>query len=419
LLRKIIKLLLCAALTLCLCGCYDANEVNDQVFPLFLGVDQGTKEELLLTIKFPTYYKQSPDTQDQVYNQGNSNVYTVEAPTILTGIEQLNTVLPRKITLSHVEFLCLGEALAKQGIANCMQPLARDSESSSTMKIMVCSGSASDYIKAHTGTMSGNYAREAAALSQDSVTAHTQYLQFGNFFNNLYSPYSDAVALMGQVVAAPKGEQSQEQQPQTQSTASNIAGPHSTQLSGLALFHGDQLVATLDEYESALLQLLQGRSPGVLSLPDPYHPGESFTLQLQADDTPKRKGGWDGSTPYVQISLVLKGSVESNQNQQPLEAKQNLEEFDRYIQTTLQQDLSSLLSSLQSYGCDPLGIGAAFMKDCPTIGQWENTQWFSLYPKVRLSVSVEYSTRRAGILYQTGEEDTMDYPGKFEKENAS
>ncbi|MCI1996558.1 MAG: Ger(x)C family spore germination protein, partial [Clostridium luticellarii] len=53
--RKINLLLLFIILFTMLTGCYDAVEIDDEVYPVMLGVDRGSNNKFKITIQYPVY----------------------------------------------------------------------------------------------------------------------------------------------------------------------------------------------------------------------------------------------------------------------------------------------------------------------------------------------------------------------------
>ncbi len=406
-------------ITLCLCmmlglsGCYGGSEVNDLVFPLFLGVDQGEGDELLITVKFPTYTSGDGSggggggEEKDSLDQGNSSVYTIEAPSILEGMELLSTTLPRRVSLSHVEFFCVSEELARKGIAREILPLIRDSGSSTTMRVVVVDDSASDFIIRHKPAMSGNYSREAAVLYESSsLSIGFDRIQFGEFYSELYSPYRDAICLYGGL-APEEGAVAQEEGMENalglgfQAEDSPIRSPQPAQISGLAVFRGQKLVGELDSYESSLYAMIRGLGKGETTFKDPNAPGDYVVLQLENSREPKVTAWWEDGVPHVHIQSFLEGGIATVQSGVGYESQEKEEAFDAYITGILQRDMQRLLDKVRmEYQADIFGFGREFMKTCDTIEEWEDLHWFQLYPSCEITIDVEYVTRRAGILFQ-------------------
>lgn len=403
----------CMCLMLGLSGCYSGSEVNDLVFPLFLGIDQGQEDELLITVKFPTYTKgessggSGGQEEKDSLSQGNSSVYTIEAPSILEGMELLSTTLPRRVSLSHVEFFCVSEEMARKGIAREILPLVRDSGSSTTMRVVVVDDSASDFIIRHKPAMSGNYSREAAVLYESSsLSIGFDRIQFGEFYGELYSPYRDAVCLYGGL-APEEGAVAEEEGMENalglgfQAEDSPIRSPQPAQISGLAVFRGQQLVGELDSYESSLYAMIRGLGKGETTFPDPNSPGNYVVLQLENSREPKVTAWWEDGVPHVHVQSFLEGGIATVQSGVGYESVSQQAQFDAYIKGILERDMQRLLDKVRTqYQADIFGFGREFMKKCSTIQEWEDLHWFQIYPNCELTIEVEYVTRRAGILFQ-------------------
>lgn len=415
---------------LSLTGCREAAEINDMVFPLFVGVDKGEENHLLLTVKFPTYSgggsggSSSSSGEENPYNQGSSNVYTVECPTIIEGIDMMSQLMPKQVSLTHVEFFCLGEELAKEGVNQYIIPLERDGDSSSIMQLLVVKGKAKDFIVEHSSSMSSNYTREASLIMQHQDSG-MKGLQFGEFYSLLFSPYGDTMALYGGV----ESEDQKNMPPRQRDGMENelgtgmlpgqtgVEGPQKSLVSGMAIFRGEKLAGVLDSYELGLLDLLKGSTAQTMTFTVPGQPDKKLTIRV-GNETPVRRRGWiEGDRCYVRLELDLRGSLQENQSEISFESQQHIGQLDAAVQQTLQKDMEQLIHLLQTdMKADALGLGRLFIGKFPTVQEWEQFGWFRHYPQCQVELKVHYTTRRSNILYQEDERRNQEMLEKFQEE---
>ncbi|MGI6029943.1 MAG: Ger(x)C family spore germination protein [Eubacteriales bacterium] len=421
-------LALAGVMTLCT-GCQEAREVNDLVFPLFLGVDQGEGDNLLLTVKFPTYTGSGGSAptsggEEDPFDQGDSNVYTIQCPTMVEGIGMLSRLMPKQVSLTHVEFLCIGEELARGGVSRYIMPLQRDEDSSNIMQVLVTQGQAKEFIMEHSAKMSGNYTREASLIVQSGSDAGTRSLRFGEFYNQLYATYMDPVTLYGGVMK----EENQTlpfwqrdgmwNELGTGMTPAhlNVEGPQKSLVTGLAVFQGDRMVGMMDSYEQCLYDLIQEGTVEELSFEDPQQEGRYLALLLGPDRPTRRKGWVEDGVCHVKLEVFLEGDVQEGQVETFYESRQHIEELDEYIEGILQHDMERLLElAQQQWKADIFGLGRLFIGGCSTVDEWEAFDWFSRYPQCEVELKVHYTTRRGSILYQEDEDQSEMDLQKFEE----
>ncbi len=98
-----------------LTGCWDKSELEETGFVVVLGIDKGPKPGLL----YVTYQVANPQamssTLSQSPNEPSSDIVTIAVPGISSGEDAANTIVPRKINLSHCSMIVIGSELAQSG----------------------------------------------------------------------------------------------------------------------------------------------------------------------------------------------------------------------------------------------------------------------------------------------------------------
>lgn len=149
-----VLIMFCITLTGCMT---DAKEIDDQVYILAIGADRGKENKIKLTVQFPTYkggagggaMKSGGGGEGGGKEEGvvgSTVVESVEAPSLLEGINLLNTFTSRKISLVHLKMVVFSEDFAREGIERYIEPLARFRETRRTMQFVVCRGTAEEFI---------------------------------------------------------------------------------------------------------------------------------------------------------------------------------------------------------------------------------------------------------------------------------
>lgn len=124
----------------CLNGCWDQQEITSLAPITGLGVDAGDQ---------PGMYKIS--VQITAGGGGDTNdgsaetklrVLTVDAETVEAGIMQLQPQLRRAPFLLHLNFIALGEELARSGIEGVLASLQASPQIRASVPLLVAAGSA-------------------------------------------------------------------------------------------------------------------------------------------------------------------------------------------------------------------------------------------------------------------------------------
>ena len=155
--------MLCIMLILIFSGCYDIREIDDVAHVLAIGVDRGVSDKWRLTLQFASLNENSGNGQQEgdgssgggaaSESGGGQDGYTyvtVDAPSFFTGIDMLNSSVPRRLVFTHASLIVLSEELSKDDIVgDYIAPIIRFREVRRTAHMVVTKGSALDYIRAN------------------------------------------------------------------------------------------------------------------------------------------------------------------------------------------------------------------------------------------------------------------------------
>lgn len=126
-------------LLIVLTSCFDANEVDDMIYIVCVGVDRGVADKWRITLQYENMKESSPQSQgggssssasssdegqeqqgeqeetpkDRVERSGSISYVSIDAPSFFAGIDMLNTSISRKISFMHLQFIVFSQELAK------------------------------------------------------------------------------------------------------------------------------------------------------------------------------------------------------------------------------------------------------------------------------------------------------------------
>jgi len=166
-----------------LTGCFDAREIDDEVYAVSIGVDKGKRERLRLTIQYPTYKgpggvesSGGSSDQDNKKAQSDSIVHTIEAPTMLEAIDMLSTTISRRVSLIHAKWVIFSEEFAREGIEGYIAGLERFKETRPSMSIVVVRGTAEEFITENQSSIGGSLSKSIELLlSQSKFTGFSRW----------------------------------------------------------------------------------------------------------------------------------------------------------------------------------------------------------------------------------------------------
>lgn len=198
---------------------------------------------------------------------GESAVTTYQASgvTIFDAIRRITEESPRRLYMSHLRVLVLGESLAKQGIGPVLDYLSRDHELRTDFYIVVAKDArAEEILKVQTSIeeIPANKLFTSMYESQKSW-APTVTVTLDKLITDLVSEGKNPVLTSVKLIS--KGSNPQMKTNQTPDPQTRI------KLSGLAVFRKDKLIGWLDEEQSKGYSFLIDKvanSVGRITCPD-------------------------------------------------------------------------------------------------------------------------------------------------------
>lgn len=413
--HKKAKLLILFVLLLCcvLTGCYDSREIDDEVYAVSIGVDKGVDNKLRITIQYPTYKSETggsgsePGKQGSANLQSGSNIDTIEAPTIIEGIDMYGMTISRRVSLMHAKMLVLSEDLAREGVGYFMGAFKRFRELRSTMAIAVVSGKAEDFILENKSNIGGSISKATEQMFLEAVYSnYFPVVRFSDFYKAMISTYSQPIATYGGVNDFSKMRNTNVKSPTLNVLQGFLPGnlPRrgdvKSEFTGTAVFDGDKMVGSLDSYETTYYLMMIGKFPiGAVTLVDPHAPGKAIVLDMRNGRTPKIKAYFIQGRPVIDVYLNMEADVESIQSRINYEDLGKIQELNLYIRDNLLKGMQALVKKTQvELNSDIFGYGRYVAANFGTIQDWEKYKWLNHYKEAKVNINLEVNIRRTGLM---------------------
>ena len=147
-LKYISLILIFIILSASIAGCYDLREVDDMAYAIAIGLDEGENNFLKLTLQFAAPLTLSTGGSGSSGDEKkNTNMITVETPTLYAGLNMINVSLSKQVNLSHAKLIVFSEEIAKKGLTKYLHALVRRREVRPGMYIAIARTSAENYIE--------------------------------------------------------------------------------------------------------------------------------------------------------------------------------------------------------------------------------------------------------------------------------
>ncbi len=419
--RVSLLLILCILICGTFTACFDAQEVDDEVYALALGLDKGMTNKIRLTIQYPTYKSGGggggADQEKNKGGMGNSNetaganIHTIEAPSILEAIDMYGMAISRRVSLMHMKNLIISEDIAREGIEDHLAPMSRFRETRRIVDIAVVKGTAQKYIQENEANIGESLSKSMEIMAvQSNNTSYFPRVTFHDFYIGLLSNYN-------QSFTAYTGINEFKELPEEQENIKSPlvinngfipgklprSGVAKREFVGTAVFSADRMVGYLNSEETRYFLMILGKfKKGIISIPDEKLPDKVIPLDLRLSRKPVIKGHFKKGKPVIDLKLELEADIGSIQSRINYEDKNNIEKLNKDVELFIRERLINVVTKVKNeYKSDVFGFGEKVAGYFPTIQEWERYDWLKHFPEARVNIEVNVNIRRTGTMIKS------------------
>jgi len=418
-LKKFISLLIIFNLSSLLTSCTtDSKEIDNQVYTLIIGCDKAVDNKIRLTVQYPTYKGGSTGGSQKSGGGGDSDkesgvvdntiVQTVEASSILEALDLMNTSTTRKISLVQAKAIVFSEEMAREGIKNYLQPIARFRETRRIMQLIICRGSAQDFIKENRTAIGDSVAKamELASLQSDS-TGYFPRTPFQEFYNAVISPYRQPFAVYAGIndythLKPLDPDSPSPLRPQIEILPGDIPrqGDRKFEMIGTAVFNGDKMVGTLSSYETRYLMMVTSSfKRGIMTIEDKNSKQDAIPLDIRLGRKTKIKTHFENSTPVIDIKINIEADIGAIQSRVKYEKLSNISDLNNQIETNIKKGVEETIKKAQTeWNTDIFSFGKKIARNFFTTTEFEKYNWLEHFTDAKINVEVDANVRRTGIM---------------------
>ncbi len=429
--RLLVVILLILSL---LSGCSDLIEIDEQIYPLVIGADIGVNNKVRLTLQYPSYKGSAQGTIGGSKEGGGGKegsgvgetgevdgtvVTTIEASTILEGVNLLNTAIARTISLTHAKMLVFSEEFARKGIGEYLAPMMRYRETRRIMHVVVCTGKAEEFIKANKSTIGASATKSIELMVVQSVHSGLFSREtFVDFYDGMLSPYKNAVAAYAGVNEFDNLQENGSGANPPLDTLYEFKpgelpreGAAKREFFGTAVFKGDKMVGYLNSHETRYYQMITGQlKRAIVSVEDKNKPGNAIVLDERMGRKPVIKARFENGKPVIDVQLNIEADLGAIQSRINYDSLERIDELNKQLEERIGNGVRETIEKAQKeFKSDIFGFGYKIAGHFNTIQEWKEYGWFRHYPEAKVNVDVDFNIRRTGLMYGSspilGEDD--------------
>lgn len=175
-------------------GSYSVQSVDDLAYLITLGIDTGKNNTLKVTFEFTKPNSSGENSSSEV---APTIINSVEASSIDSAINLMNTYVSKEINLSHCKVVVISESIASNGISKYIYSLINKVQMRPDTNIIISKCEAKAFIentKASLENLITKYYETSTVSSK--YTGYTSNLTLGDFFHKINCLTCEPIAML-------------------------------------------------------------------------------------------------------------------------------------------------------------------------------------------------------------------------------
>jgi spore germination protein KC len=376
-----------------LTGCWSKHELSDIAIATALGIDQadGRFRVSVQLLNPGEIASKVPTDRTPVF------VHAVEADTIFEAMRKLTTLAPRKIYLSHIRLIILGEELAEKGIAKPLDYLSRDHEMRADFFIAIAKNhSAEELVSVLTPLekIPANQVFTTLEMSEQTW-APTKGINLDELINSLVSdgktPVLTGISLHGSAKTGASMENISVVRPKTE-----------IQVTGLGVFKQDSLVGWMTEKESKGFNYITSNIGNTVgSFPCRNKKEDRITVEVirsQAELIGKVKNG----TPSLTVKITAEENIGEVQCDIDLTDPAIIRDLEKKAEEEVEEiAYASIKRAQEEFQSDIFGFGEVIHREDPKAWKTLKKDWEQHFSRMDIKVIADVHIRRVGAITES------------------
>lgn len=386
--KILVNLLLIVMILFGLTGCWSRKELNDIAVATALGIDKKDNH-YLLTVQILNPGEIAGTTGQS--NRSETTTYEKSGKTLFEAARNLTTVSPRKVYMSHIRIIVIGEELAEEGIKKILDFLSRDHEFRSDFFIVIAKDtSAGNLLKILTTLekIPANKVFNSLKSSQDNW-APTKTVQLDELISSIVSkgkePVLSGVYAVGDVEEGIK--------------RSNIEnGSHSTTINvdSIGAFKNDRLIGWLNRNESKGYNYITNNVKSTIATID----CKDGLLSIETIRTKTTvKGEVKQGKPKITIDVSTEGNIGEVACKINLSKLESIREIERKYEGQHKKMITAAIEKAQKeFQSDIFGFGDVIHRTDPKAWKRMEKNWDEIFSDLDVSIHIDAKIRRLGTI---------------------
>lgn len=368
-------------MTVLLTGCWNNRPITDLAVVAGIGIDKAPDGNIEFTVQIISPSKSGGMLSSSGSSQGSGTTVTVssEGATTFDAARNLIPMLSKKTYYSQVQLLLIGEGAAKGGLDKIWDFFERDHETSKTISVIVVkNGTAKSVLNANA---------DVDQIGAVEVSDTVDSTAFGKNVRMMAYTVSELLSqpLTGIVTGAidPNG----------------ATALKDMKVEGGAVFKHAKLTGYLDNDETRGYLFAQNQIQStILTIANPKETGDLVSIEV-IGSTGKLTADMKDGKPKLGIEVNAYGNIGDEQGSADLTDEDDVKALESEAEALIAGNIRAMAEKSQKvFDCDILNFNDMLYKHNYSDFEKVKNNWDELYRNADISVKVQFSIRRPGII---------------------
>jgi len=369
-----------------LTGCWSSREINTLAITICIGIDK-TENGYLVTEQV---LNPKAIASKRAMNETPVVLYTAAGKDLEETIRRITKQCPRTIYNSHLRLVVFGEELARNGIKDILDYIARNHEYRTDFYFVVAKGTtAHEILQALTplDTIPGINMYNSLATSSENW-APTKSTRMVELVNSIVADGINPVLSGIEMAGAENKAESTDALKQNYLKETPI-------YKMLAVFKKDKLTGWLDEDQSRGYNFITGnvkKSAGYAY----YGETARISYNIVGSQAAMKVSLANDGKPGMEVKIKVVFDVNAVEGQFDITSEENRESLVDIVESTVITYCEEAISAVKNNKTDIFGFGEAIHRKYPKLWEKMKDDWDNEFPDLQINIAVSAKLSQLG-----------------------
>ena len=403
-LKRIFVLTVIVLLLVAFSGSYKSLSIDKLAYVVAIGIDSSETQGFNFSFQFTNV---TSNTESGTAEKSPSIVNSVEANSIGSAINLMNTYIGKRLNLSHCKVIVISEDVAVNGISKHIYTLMNDTQIRPSANIVISKCNAQYYIQNSKPILENLITKYYDIFDYSSnFTGYTADATIGDFLNKLECDTCNPVAILGGMNTeniAYNTDITENQSSSAKANESTISGKRGSENIGLAAFKDDKMVGELNAFECLAFLNMTNQAKGFfITIPDPENDKDFLDIYFSPTHPTKINVKIINGSPYIKVKCSYSGRIYSVDANREYLREDKLEAISATCNSYLESAFSDYLyKTSKEYKTDINEFGKYALSNFLTTNAFNDYNWNENYKNSFFDVQVDTMVESSILLTET------------------